>query len=384
MNLQEQTPALLQRIRTHLAERTTDTIAQASRVPVRSYFERERYELEIARIFRERPLLLASSCELKDPGDFVTAQIAGVPIIAVRSGDGMTRAFINTCRHRGTTLVGAREGRGLRSIQCPYHAWTYDLTGKLLRLPHGESGFPDLNQDRPGLIELPVRTMGGSVWASREPESLESLDRFRQELDDLGFERSLTFGKTKQVRRINWKLGVDVFTEAYHFSVTHRKTIAPLFFDNLMIYDRYGADSRSILVKRSITQQFASLPESDWVLRPHANISYFVFPSTVLLLLEDHLFVIAIRPIDVAESEIETFMLIPEAVFRGKSENYWNENSKLSGATIAEDLDIAESIQRGLRSGANEFLTFGRFEQGLTNFHSSIADALKPAPFPCG
>ena len=90
-------------------------------------------------LFRGQPVLVALSCELREPGRRTSRCTVGdVPLVVVRQPDGSVKGFVNVCRHRGSTLLTAPCGDGLRSIRCPYHAWTYGLDGA----PHGASPGP--------------------------------------------------------------------------------------------------------------------------------------------------------------------------------------------------------------------------------------------------
>ena len=116
-------------------------------------------------LFRGQPVLVALSCELRDPGSFATLTVGDVPLVVVRQPDGSVKGFVNVCRHRGSTLLTAPCGDGLRSIRCPYHAWTYGLDGCLKAFPGAEAGFDDVDKATHGLIEVPVTEQYGLVFA---------------------------------------------------------------------------------------------------------------------------------------------------------------------------------------------------------------------------
>jgi phenylpropionate dioxygenase-like ring-hydroxylating dioxygenase large terminal subunit len=107
--------------------------------PASAYTSPERFAAELDALFRRQPVLVALSCELRQPGAYVTLTVGDVPIAVVRQPDGAVRAFVNVCRHRGSTLLEATAGEGLRSIRCPYHAWTYGIDGCLKAFPGGRS-----------------------------------------------------------------------------------------------------------------------------------------------------------------------------------------------------------------------------------------------------
>src|SRR5437660_8502751 len=120
------------------------------------YTSRDRFDAERRVLFGRMPLLAGLSCELRQPGSYVTATLGNVPVVIVRQEDGTARGFVNICRHRGSTLLVEQAGTGLRSIRCPYHAWTYGLDGCLRAFPGAEAGFDDVDKATTGLLEVPV------------------------------------------------------------------------------------------------------------------------------------------------------------------------------------------------------------------------------------
>ena len=103
----------------------------ASTLPQRYYVSEEVFGAETERLFHGQWMCVGRAEQLARPGDYFLAEIAGESLILVRGRDGAIRAFFNVCRHRGTRLCTAERGQFNRSIQCPYHAWTYGLDGQL-------------------------------------------------------------------------------------------------------------------------------------------------------------------------------------------------------------------------------------------------------------
>ena len=112
-------------------------------------------------LFRQRPLLMGFASEWAKPGAFSTDDYAGVPILVARAPDGKLRAFLNVCRHRGAKVA---QGCGkARVFSCPYHAWTYDLAGRVMGIPD-ERCFPGVRAERSSLTPLPLCEKHGLVW----------------------------------------------------------------------------------------------------------------------------------------------------------------------------------------------------------------------------
>jgi phenylpropionate dioxygenase-like ring-hydroxylating dioxygenase large terminal subunit len=115
-------------------------------------------------------------CHLNDipkPGDFHTLDFLGESIVVSRAKDGGVRAFTNVCRHRGARLVDGPSGHCGRFV-CPYHAWTYDLEGRLIGVPFRDE-YPALEMDKQGLVKVDVEVYRGFVssrgWRAAVPAS---------------------------------------------------------------------------------------------------------------------------------------------------------------------------------------------------------------------
>src|SRR5207245_4475755 len=187
--------------------------------PVSAYTSEERLALEKRVLFREHPLLIGLACRVAAPGDYLTDDDAGMPILVIRTAAGTLRAFANVCRHRGARVVEGC-GSGKRALSCPYHGWTYDLDGALIDIP-GEEGFAGLPREQHGLRPLAVVEKYGLVWVRPDPGAAAididvQLGGLAPELESFGFEHYHHF-ETRALRpRINWKMAVDTFLEAYH------------------------------------------------------------------------------------------------------------------------------------------------------------------------
>ena len=117
-------------------------------------------------LFRKHPLFMGFSRDWAEPGSYSTDDHSGVPILISRGRDGVLRAFLNVCRHRGAKVA---DGCGkARVFSCPYHAWTYDLAGQVMGIPD-ERAFPNVRQNRESLKQLPLCEKHGLVWVLATP-----------------------------------------------------------------------------------------------------------------------------------------------------------------------------------------------------------------------
>ncbi|HYO58165.1 aromatic ring-hydroxylating oxygenase subunit alpha [Archangium sp.] len=370
--------ALIRRIQEHLRTDTTHMEAEESRIPMESYLRADRLEAERELLFQRRPLLVAHTSQLPEPGDYLTHDASGLPLLVCRTASGEPTAFLNVCRHRGTRLVEEECGRRKHAFVCPYHGWTYDTEGSLRAVPH-ETGFPSRPSESVGLVRVSIAERFGLLWAQGRKDSRFAADTFlapiASELASHGLETHVVFRPQRLELKLNWKLAIEIFLEAYHVRHAHRTSIYPLFIDNVGLMDRLAPHIRCVFPKRTL-RDLAGTPEETWRLRPHANILYFIFPNTLMLVQPDHVNVTTVFPLDLDRTDFRTFTLLPEAPLSEKATRHWDKNVDLFMAAVQEDIQMGESIQRGLRSGANASLRLARFEHGLRYFHEAMDQAL--------
>ena len=330
-------------------------------------FQRERDHM-----FARLPAVAAHGSELPNAGDFVKREIAGRSILVTRDAHGEVHAFLNICRHRGTQLVDDESGCKHR-FTCPYHAWSYANTGELVSVPHMDKGFPDLDKAQYSLKSLQCEERFGFIWVIATPDVSFDFDAYyapiAAEAEGLDLANMAIAHEEKKVHNSNWKILVEGGIESYHFKVAHRKTIGPYFEDNLSSYQMLGDHMRSVLMRSSM-HVLRDQPTEQWRLRDHANIIYTFFPTTQLLVQKDHVVWINSRPVSAGQTELRLATLAPKS--RLAEEAYWEKNHQITSTTLNEDFVIGESIQNGFASGANDVITFGRFEGALPEFNRTI------------
>src|SRR5262245_37067466 len=114
---------ITRRIINYVETRTTQQVARIHRIPAAAYRDPARWQREVEEVFRRKPLALALSAELASPHQYKALDVAGVPVVLRRGGDGVVRAFLNACRHRGAALVEPGPGQS-RQLVCRYHGWS--------------------------------------------------------------------------------------------------------------------------------------------------------------------------------------------------------------------------------------------------------------------
>lgn len=376
--------AYLERMLDMVRTNTRDDGPGLSHTPVEGYFDPAQYQREVAVLFRKHPIVVGHSGQVRKPGDFVVHNETGQPILIVRGTDGVLRAFLNVCRHRSATVETKPCGANKRAFVCPYHGWSYDLTGRLVGITDG-TAFGPVDKSKHGLRRLKVVEKYGLIWAV--PTALQDSEEAALDIDgylgaiqpDLaawdmqGWERH-SFEPIR--KNMNWKLVIDTFLELYHFRYLHPSTVFPLFLDNIATYEQMGRHIRISAAKRTLTE-LEGQPKKDWRILDHAIVLYSVFPNTVLAYTQDHCGVFTSYPIAPEESVLHFSVLVSPEEKAKKPESYWEVNRDLFGSALVEDLGIGETIQRNCHTGVNQRQTFGKFEKALGWYHDEIDRAIR-------
>lgn len=193
-----------------------------------AYTDAARLADEQARIFDRDWVLVTRAGAIPNPGDYATAKVGQRPIAVIRQKDGTVRAFANFCLHRYARLL---DGQGsTKRIVCPYHAWTYDITGQLIGTPDRE-GFCNVATRELSLEELACEVALGFVFVSLAAENTpvaERLAPLAEELSrhDITAYRDLHVVNT-EIWDGNWKFVIENFIESYHTTYAHKGSIGP-------------------------------------------------------------------------------------------------------------------------------------------------------------
>ena len=226
------------------ADRAQISESLISTLPGMSYVAPEVFAAEQAAIVEQMWFCAVRAADLEGAGSFRTVQIGRESVIVSRNRRGEIRAFFNICRHRGVRLCAEPEGQVKRAFQCMYHAWTYDLDGKLIAAPN-LTKMPDIDRQTYSLVQPHVREYLGYVWIclADEPPSFEDevIGAVRDRLGDEHLIDGYDVAGLALGRRIvydvaaNWKLIVENFMECYHCATIHPELteVLPEFADGL-------------------------------------------------------------------------------------------------------------------------------------------------------
>jgi phenylpropionate dioxygenase-like ring-hydroxylating dioxygenase large terminal subunit len=368
--------AVIARVLAHIEAGTTDVSDAVWREPVENYRSPARLQAEIDRVLRRRPTVFCPATALPAPGHYLARRVAGRSILVVRDNQGVARAFLNVCRHRGAEVAG---GTGCaKAFVCPYHGWTYDLDGSLRHVPH-EHGFPGLERDRHGLVPVAACERHGLIFIVQDPGATEDAAGASADddaLPDLLAPEQRLLSTAEGMVPANWKIHIESFLEGYHIRIAHRETFYPYGFDNLNLVERSGPHSRVTFPFRRIRKLAAAAPDERQV-DGRLTYVYHLFPNAIVAVLSRHTTVVIVDPIDAERTHVVTYTLTNPAK-DGEDPVAAAERDiafvKTTGAE--EDLALVSAIQRGMGSGANQVFTFGRFEGAIAHFHRCLDAAL--------
>ncbi|MDH6702299.1 aromatic ring-hydroxylating dioxygenase subunit alpha [Streptomyces griseoviridis] len=301
-------------------------------LPGRYYTDPEIFRQEQEHLFESMWFCAVRGADLAGPGAFRTVQVGRENVIVTRSRSGELRAFLNICRHRGARLCGEESGQVRRTLQCPYHAWTYDLDGALIAAPNLIK-MPDVDRVAYGLIKVAVREWLGYAWVclAAEPPSFEdtvmraAVERLGDAAaighygaEDLALGRRVTYDV-----RANWKLIVENFMECYHCATIHPELVEvlPEFADGYaaQYYVGHGAEFgegvRGFTVDGS--EGFARLPDvADDQDRRYYAIT--VKPTVFVNLVPDHVILHRMFPLAADRTVVECdWLYAPQVVESG-------------------------------------------------------------------
>jgi Rieske 2Fe-2S family protein len=328
----------------------------------REYFQSQAiYQEEIEKIFYKRWLLACREEEIPEPGDFITVPVGDESLIVVRDRDGAIRAHFNVCRHRGTRICAAAEGHfeGGR-ITCPYHAWQYDLTGRLEAAPLMKE-VPGFDRAEFPLHPAHVATWGGFVFVNlaEQPVSFESelrplLGKFREwHLGELRIAHKIEYHLA-----CNWKIILQNYQECYHCPGVH-----PLLSEwtpfrgavhDCMEGAVIGGYMEMTNPRGSMTMDGeAAAPPVCGVAGPDLRrVHYYsIFPNVLLSPHPDFVLYHRIRSLAVDRTLTDCYFLLhPSVISQPELMKRFQSAVEFWDLTNRQDWQVCEQMQQGLRS----------------------------------
>jgi phenylpropionate dioxygenase-like ring-hydroxylating dioxygenase large terminal subunit len=350
-------------------------------IPASNYIDPARYEAELETVWKGVPVIAAPSSLLAEAKSYHQVTIAGMPVLLTRNKDGVAKAFANVCRHRGMKLCTSTKTEKAPRIVCPYHAWTYDLDGKLIGLPRSET-FPGLPKSELGLLELPSREAGGLIWVGLDPEKTYDFSTVDGELADdlaaLGLDKSYLYDYATFPVKANWKLVMDSMLDSYHVTRLHKDSLAQFSVDSENQIDRIGphirnAAHRSTFERKLVTRRHEELR---WIM----VFSYIGFPNGIIVVSPHYTSLGVVRPISVGECAVDYYLLAHKKPDSEKAEDRLRRSLQLMTRVFGEeDYWAAAMCHEGLASGTLKEVQLGGMEVQIRMFHDAVTECLERA-----
>lgn len=359
---------------------TTPPAGSRTTLPAHVYTNHDWFSREMDRIFAGMWIAAGRSADLAAPGRFVRRDVAGASVLVIRTDAGNVQAFHNVCRHRGTRLCIQETGHLTGSIQCPYHAWTYGLDGRLRAAPQMDE-VPGFDKD-----EYPLRAVACEEWdghlfinLSDAPPPLPSQlgelpARFAPwRMQDLRMVHRSVYDVAT-----NWKLVVQNYNECLHCPVIHpllNRMHHYLDAENVPSTDSYcggvmgfrdGVETLSTDGKR----RRAVLPGLGE--RERAIVNYFaIYPNLLLTLHPDYMMTITIWPQDAGHTKlIAEWHFHPDEI--AKSSFVFEDAIDFWDRTNREDWEISEQSYLGISSRGYAPGPYSQRERQLWEFDQFV------------
>ncbi len=363
--------------------------AEAHPLPAAVNHSLEFLDCERRAVFEQEWICVGREDEIRDPGNFLTHEIAGVAVLVVRQSDNQIKAFVNACAHRFACLVPDGKGSAKR-FTCRYHAWTYAISGELVRAPYMDmkTGF-DPAQHR--LRPLQVSVWEGFLYVTlaQQPatQPREVLAPLREQVVgryDMACYQTVL--RESMVWQANWKNLIENFTESYHVPSAHGKTFAQ---HNKALEDYACGEDSDYYCYHQAAQQAdtgrgAAHPQNhrlddEW---RRMMVDFCVFPNHLVTLMPDYLWYITVQPLGVGEMQATWGLAVPPEVLADvAAEDYdeWLDRFR-QYLEIAneEDRTLVEALHRGSSSPVLPAGTYHPIERNLWQFGNYLARVCKP------
>lgn len=355
-------------------------LERAATIPAAWYRDHDVYEAERRAVFGASWLMVGRREVVEKPGSFLTADVAGEPILVVRDLDGQLHAFANVCRHRAAPLLTAECGSVSR-LRCRYHGWTYDLGGQLRGVPEFD-GVANFCREENGLVRRAVDTWGPFVWTHASESPPLSLATFLAEpsrwlrdtgLNDLHFVRRCTYDLA-----CNWKVFVDNYLDGgYHVHTVHPGLAGVLDYSGYRI-ELGPWSSAQISPLKAADDALGRAVEQ---VRAGANAYYVhVFPNLMLNVYQGYADSNLVLPLGPERCRVVFDYFFAQTDDPGQQQAI-EASIAVSHQIQLEDVGICEEVQRGL--GSSAFNT-GRYsvrrEAAVHAFHTQLGRLLLAQP----
>lgn len=348
-------------------------IEEASTIPASWYVDSRIDRLERDAVFARNWQMIGRSDQVAGPGDFLTAEFVGEPLLAVRGSDGVLRAFYNVCRHHAAAVETRAEGK-THLLRCPYHGWTYSLQGELKGTPDFQ-GVCHFDRSASGLVPVACAEWEGFVFVrlSEEGPALnESLGPLVEQFRPMNLAGLHFVERRRYAFDCNWKVFVDNYLDGgYHVPHLHKG------LDSVLDYSKYRIENgERYCLQSSPVVSAGAEAETGAVRTGDRALYYWIYPNFMVNWYEGLMDTNLVLPLGVDRTEVLFDFYFADI---SDSQRARNAASIAVGQRIQdEDTAICHSVQKGLTSRAYQAGRLSpRREGGEHLFHRLLAADLK-------
>jgi phenylpropionate dioxygenase-like ring-hydroxylating dioxygenase large terminal subunit len=366
----------LQELRANVAQ----PFNRAFAMPKSVYTSPEFLALEQQHLFAHDWLCAGRADSLPEPGDYLTMEIAGEPVIVLRDRDGSLKAMSNVCRHRMSTLL---QGRGhVRSIVCPYHAWTYNLDGTLRGAPAMEANEAFCKSD----IRLPairVENWLGWIMVTLNPDAPSPFNQLKEVENLVGH---LDMGSYVETFRetfrwdTNWKVLAENFMESYHLPMCHAGTIGGSSrLEEMVCPEGFDAFNYHWIVKNDSVPLALAHPSNTTLTGDQRRITWLlaIYPSLLITLTPGYFWYLSLTPRSPGQVDVlYGGGMSPDWVADPEAASHLAKVKALLDDVNIEDKGCTERVYRGLIAGLSEPGPLSHLERPNFEFATYIASRL--------
>jgi Rieske 2Fe-2S family protein len=349
-------------------------------LPQSFYNSRSIFDLDLSAIFQPRWIFAGMSSEIATPGSYLTLDVGRTSVVVLRDHEGGLRAFFNTCRHRGSKICLEEHGRVRKNLVCPYHQWTYDLSGKLYHAHRMHAGF-DADPEKNALVRVQVRDVGGLIYLCLAGPASDS--EFARTIEPYLAPHDFTSTKVAYKQHVtikaNWKLFMENSRECYHCPASHPELnksfvlvedehnpagtkIVADFWDRCRIaglpYEQKEGDDfvlgrmplregyasmtmqPGLVVSQPISAATQGMGAMRWVHYPNATNNH---------IMEDYGIVHRVLPVDTESTLLTCYWIVHRDAVEGKDYDL-DELTKVWVRTNSQDHLLTEHNQQGVNS----------------------------------
>jgi choline monooxygenase len=366
-------------------------IHEAAGLPNVAYTDEAYMDFERDSLFAHSWACIGTGKDLPAKGQVVPVDFLGLPLILLRDQGGAVKVFHNVCSHRGMQLID-KPCQVQKILRCPYHSWSYDLTGTLRATPHiggsGQNSCAGFDRKQHGL-----KAVRSAVWCDQilinlsgdAPEFETYIARVSERWSDFDLELLCHGGPESSLRvdvACNWKLAVENYCESYHLPWIHPglNEYSRLEDHYNIVEDGFFAGQGSLVYNPILIEdgpglpEFPNLPEK-WI----SGAEYIaLFPNLLLGIHRDHFFALRIEPLGPGKSHEHLEIYYVGAVAAGEEFRPLREvNAAVWRRVFLEDVGVVEGMQRGRASPAFQGGVFSPVMDPPTHcFHRWVASSL--------